>query len=84
MKFEPSPRLRRIRGEGLGLTTLLLQEYDFDVVDRAGTSNLDADGLSRNPSPSKEDLIMARWHRDCDREAVPGWHASAYLASMVN
>ena len=58
---------------------LLLQEYDFEVVHRAGITNLDADGLSRNPSPSNEDLTGARWHGDCDREAVPGWHAAAYL-----
>ena len=30
---------------------LLLQEYDFEVVHKAGIKNLDADGLSRNPSP---------------------------------
>ena len=35
---------------------LLLQEYDFEVVHRAGITNLDADGLSRNPSPSDEDF----------------------------
>ena len=58
---------------------LLLQEYDFEVVHRAGITNMDADGLSRNPSPSDEDLTGARWHGDCDREAVPSWHAAAYL-----
>jgi len=41
---------------------LLLQEYDFEVVHKAGLQNLDADGLSRNPSPLKEDLTSARWH----------------------
>ena len=61
---------------------LLLQEYDFEVVHRAGITNLDADGLSRNPSPSDEDLTGARWHGDCDRESVPGWHAAAYLTLM--
>lgn len=61
---------------------LLLQEYDFEVVHRAGITNLDADGLSRNPSPSEEDLTGARWHGDCDREVVPGWHAAAYLTLM--
>ena len=44
--------------------------------------NLDADGLSHNPSSSSKDLIGARWHGDCDREAVPRWHASAYLTLM--
>jgi hypothetical protein len=58
---------------------LLLQEYDFEVVHRAGITNTDADGLSRNPSPSDEDLTGARWHGDCDREEVPGGHAGAYL-----
>jgi hypothetical protein len=52
--------------------TLLLQEYDFEVVHRAGIANLDVDGLSRNPSPSDKYLIGVRWHGDCDREAVPG------------
>lgn len=41
-----------------------------------------ADGLSRNPSPLEEDLIGARWHGDCNKEAVPGWHAVAYLTLM--
>jgi hypothetical protein len=58
---------------------LLFQEYDFEVVHRARITNLDADGLSCNPSPSNEDLTRARWYEDCDREAVPGWHAAAYL-----
>ena len=39
---------------------LLLQEYDFEVVHKAGLHNLDADGLSRNPSPLQEDLTGAR------------------------
>ena len=42
--------------------TLLLQEYDFEVVHCVGITNLDVDGLSRNPSPSDEDLTRARWH----------------------
>ena len=39
---------------------LLLQEYDFEVVYRAGITNMDADGPSRNPSPSDEDLTGAK------------------------
>ena len=35
---------------------LLLQEYHFEVVHRVGITNLDVDELSRNPSPSVEDL----------------------------
>ena len=58
---------------------LLLQEYDFEVVHRAGITNLDADGLSCNPSPSNEDLTGTRWHGDCDREAVPNWHVVVYF-----
>ena len=58
---------------------LLLQEYGFEVVHRAGIINLDADGFSCNPSPSDGDLTEARWHGDCDGEAVQGWHAVAYL-----
>ena len=49
------------------------------MVHRAAITNLDAYGLSRNSSPSDEDLIGARWHGDCNQEAVPGWHAAAYL-----
>jgi hypothetical protein len=46
---------------------LLLQEYDFEVVHKAGIQNLDADGLSRNPSSLEEDLTGARWHGTCDQ-----------------
>ena len=35
--------------------------------------------LSCNPSPSDDGLIRARCHGDCDQEAVPCWHAVAYL-----
>jgi hypothetical protein len=48
-------------------------------VHGARITNLDADGLSRNPSSSDEDLIGARSHGDCDQEAIPGWHATTYL-----
>ena len=36
-------------------------------------TNLDAYGLSRNPSSSVEDLTGAQWHGDCDRKAVLGY-----------
>ena len=62
---------------------LILQEYDFDVVHRLGTANLDADGLSRNPSTSQQDATGARWHDEVDEEMVPGWHASAFLSILV-
>ena len=63
----------------LAMWALLLQEYDLEVVHRVGITNQDAYGLSRNPSPSDGDLTRTRWHRDCDQEAVPCWHAVAYL-----
>ena len=58
---------------------LLLKEYDFEVMHRAGITNMNTDGLLCNPSPSDEDLTRAMWHEDCDREAVSGWHAAIYL-----
>ena len=62
---------------------LLLQEYDFEMVHHAGITNLDVDGLSRNSCPSDEDSVAARWHGDCNREAVPGWHIAAYLTLFL-
>jgi hypothetical protein len=67
----------------LVMWVLLLQEYDFEVH-RVGITDLDADGLSRNPNPSDEDLTGARWHGDCDREAVPSWYAVVYLILLSN
>jgi len=61
---------------------LLLQEYDFEAVHWTSITNLYANGLSCNPSSSKEDLTRARWHGECDREAVSGWHAKVYLTLM--
>ena len=49
------------------------------MIHRVGITNLDANGLSHNQSPLDEDLIGARWHEDCNREAVPSWHVAAYL-----
>ena len=39
---------------------------------------MDVDGLSRNPNPLDEDLTGTRWHGDCDRKAVSGWHVATY------
>ncbi len=46
-------------------------------------TNLDVDGLSRNPCTSQEDDTRARWHGEVDEEMVPGWHASAFLCLLV-
>ncbi|CAM6122949.1 unnamed protein product [Calypogeia fissa] len=62
---------------------LILQEYDFQVVHRAGVANLDADGLSRNSCTSQQDDIRARWHDEKDEEMVSGWHASAFLCLFL-
>ncbi len=46
-------------------------------------TNLDADGLSRNPCTSQVDNTGARWQGEVDEEVVPGWHASAFLCLSV-
>ncbi len=61
---------------------LILQEYEFTMVHRACQLNQDADGLSRNPCTSQQDLTGARWRGE-DQEVVPGWHASAYLCMLI-
>lgn len=45
---------------------LLFLEYNFKVVHRVGMTNLDENGLSRNPNSSWEDLTWTKWHGDCD------------------
>ena len=59
-----------------------MEEYNFEVVHKARLKILDADSLSRNPSPLQEDLADARWHDTSNQEGVSNWHASAYLAWM--
>jgi hypothetical protein len=61
----------------------MLQEYDFDIIHRAGRVNWDVNGLNRNPSSNKEDTIGAHWHGDVDLEAIPRWHASIYLCTLL-
>jgi hypothetical protein len=51
---------------------LMLMEYDFKVVHRAGLVNMDADGLSRNPIPSQADATGARWHVEDGEDSLPG------------
>ena len=62
----------------LAKCVLLLKEYNFEVILRAGITNLDADGFSHNLSPSNKDMTRTKWHGDCDQEAVPRWHAAVY------
>ncbi len=62
---------------------LILQEYDFDIVDRVGKLNWDADGLNRNSSYSEEDSTGAKWHGEVDLEVMLGWHAFAYLCTLL-
>jgi hypothetical protein len=62
---------------------LMLQEYDFKVVHRAGLVNLDADALSRNPCSSQRDSTRARWHvTNGEEEEMPVWHASHCLSLL--
>jgi hypothetical protein len=62
---------------------LILQEYDFDIIHRPCKVNQDANGLNQNPSSNKEDTTGALWHDDVDLEIIPGWHASAYLCTLL-
>jgi hypothetical protein len=43
----------------------------------------DVDGLSWNPSSNEEDTIGVHWHGDVDLQAIPGWHAFAYLCTLL-
>jgi hypothetical protein len=62
---------------------LMLMEYDFKVVHRAGLVNMDADGLSRNPIPSQADATGARWHIEDGEDSLPGWHCSTFLCLLA-
>ena len=57
---------------------LILQEYTFVIEHRPGTSNLNADGLSRNPLPSTADN-GARQDFDATDPAYPVWGAAVFL-----
>ncbi len=61
----------------------ILQEYNFNIVHRVGRVNWDDDGLSRNPSSNEEDTTCAKWHGKVDLEAMPRWHVSAYLCTLL-
>jgi hypothetical protein len=62
---------------------LMLMEYDFKVVHRAGLVNMDADSLSRNPIPNQADATGARWHVEDGEDSLPGWHCSAFLCLLA-
>jgi hypothetical protein len=62
---------------------LMLIEYDFKVVHRAGLVNMDADGLSRNPVPSQVDATGVRWHVEEGEDSLPGWHCFAFLCLLA-
>jgi len=38
---------------------LILQEYDFDIVHKAGMVNQDTNGLNQNPNTTEEDTTRA-------------------------
>jgi hypothetical protein len=62
---------------------LILQEYDFDIIHRLSRVKRYANGLSWNPSSNEEDTTRASWHGDVDLEVIPGWHAFAYLCTLL-
>ena len=55
---------------------LILQEYDFDVVHKAGTAHLDTDGISRNPAISSADDSGAR-QDGCTNQ--PDWESAGQV-----
>jgi hypothetical protein len=61
---------------------LMLMEYDFKVVHRAGLVNM-ADGLSHNPVPNQADATSARCHVEEDEDSCPRWHCFAFLCLLV-
>jgi hypothetical protein len=62
---------------------IILQEYHFDIIHKLGKVNQDVNGLSWNPSSNEEDTIGVHWHGDVDLEAIPRWHAFAYLCTLL-
>ena len=59
---------------------LILQEYDFTIQYRAGTHNANADGLSRNPLATTEDLGT---RQDYDAEPVQTTFCAASLLRLT-
>ncbi len=62
---------------------LIFQEYNFDIVHKAGKVSRDVNKLNWNPSSNEEDTIRAKWHWEVDLEAILGWHASSYLCTLL-
>ena len=59
---------------------LLLQEYDFEVVHKAGAKNLDVDGLSLQSKSLARGLDWSQVARHLRPRGRARWHASTYLA----
>ncbi len=63
--------------------SLILQEYNFDIVHKPSRVNENANGLSQNPSSNEEDTTWARWHGEVDLKAIPTWRAFTYLCILL-
>jgi hypothetical protein len=61
----------------------MLQEYDFNILHKAGRVNQNVDGLSWNPSFCEEDTIGAKWHGKVDLDVMLEWHASTYMCTLL-
>ena len=64
--------------EKMARWSLLLQEYDFDVLHRARVENTNADCLSRYPLPSSAQAPILDWTKG---EVIP---PATYLALMAD
>jgi hypothetical protein len=60
---------------------LILQEYDFKVIQRHGITHQNADTMSRRPFTTFEDFLEAR--QDFDQiPIIHVFYASSYLALL--
>jgi len=66
----------------LARCALMLQEYNFKVVNWTELVNLEIDGLSRNSCLSQKGFATTQWHVHKEEE-VPRWHASHCLSLLV-
>ncbi len=60
-----------------------MHEYDLDIVHRVGKVNQGVDRLSWNSSFNEKDTMGACWHGDVNFKAIIGWHAFAYVCSLL-